>query len=302
MQTNKDISDMSCIKFNNTKLGGYWDANFLNYIQIIFSPCKNTTENGNSCLNPYLAAQILDSQLISFNIYTNVYYTDLNDYDNPLKSLLSNIYSYVDTESSKNMKLFYKLANISTDLNYIVQDPKQYSIFGVDNFLNDILKVNPSFENATDDTNIALMEIYFSNNIETFNVTYLKLQEILATLGGILNFLVIILKNVSSSINIHYRNLEIFNELFDFNELKNEDKLNAKIEENLSSKKIKMTKKNNTISPLTIQVNNIPRDKEIIDKNDPHLLNYRYRDEISNISIENSKNQLFYNDVNNKGN
>ena len=92
------------------------------------------------------------------------------------------------------MKLFYRSANISTDLNYIVQDPNKYSLFGVDNFIVDSLKVNPSFENANNDTNIALMEIYFYNNIETSNVSFIKLQEILATLGGILSFVTLVLK------------------------------------------------------------------------------------------------------------
>ena len=182
LQTNKNLSEMSCIKFDNTQLGGLWDAPILNFIQIIYSPCINTTINGNSCLDPYLAADTLNSQLISFNIYSMVYFTDLNDYDNPLKSKLYNYYTYVNTQASKNMRLFYRQANISTDLNYIIQAPEKYSLFGIDNFLIDNLKVNPSFENAKNDTNIALIEIYFSNNIETFDVAYLKLQEILATL------------------------------------------------------------------------------------------------------------------------
>ncbi len=51
MKTKKDISQMSCIKFNNTPLGGYWDTDFTNYIMINFKPCLNTTENNNSLLS-----------------------------------------------------------------------------------------------------------------------------------------------------------------------------------------------------------------------------------------------------------
>ena len=304
LETNKNLSEMSCIKFDNTQLGGFWDAPILNFIQIIYSPCINTTINGNSCLDPYLAAETLNSQLISFNIYSMVYFTDLNDYDNPLKSKLYNYYTYVNTQASKNMRLFYRQANISNDLNYIIQAPEKYSLFGIDNFLIDNLKVNPSFENAKNDTNIALIEIYFSNNIETFDVAYLKLQEILATLGGILTFVTVVLKILARFFNIHYRNLEIFNELFDFNDFKNEEKLNSLIKSKLNFKKHKnMNKfnKNNTNNAQIILDNKISSSPEIIENCNPPNYNDKARLEISNISIENSKNQLFNNDVNKQG-
>ena len=305
IEIKKDISQMSCIKFNNTKLGGYWDTPFLNFIQIIYSPCLNTTENGNSCLDPYRASNTLDSKLISFNIYTNVYFNDLGNYDNPPKSNLFNIYSYVNTQASKNMKLFYRSANISTDLNYIVQDPNKYSLFGVDNFIVDSLKVNPSFEHPNNDTNVALMEIYFSNNIETFNVSYIKLQEILATLGGILSFVTLVLKNIASLFNIHYRNLEIFNELFDFNDFKNEEKLNFVLKEKLNVNKLEYLNtifNKNPITPQKSMQNKICSDSEMNEKCDPTF--FKARDEISNISIieETSKNQIFNYEINNKGN
>ena len=290
MQITKNISDMSCIKFDNTNLGGYWESNSLNYIKVIYSPCINNTKNGNSCLDPYKAAETLDSQMISFNIYTNVYYTDLNDYANPLKSNLYNIYSYVDSQSTKNMKLFFRSANISTDLNYLVHSPKKYSLFGMENFMIDILKVNPSFENATNDTKIALIEIYFSKNIETFNVAYIKLQEILATLGGILSIVSVILKNTASFFNIHYRNLEIFNELFNFNDFKNEEKLNTILKEKLYIKKLKKTKTivENNASKI-IQSTEILSNRELIERSDPPFFSKKTRREILYASIENSE-------------
>ena len=293
MTLKKDVSQMSCIKFDNSKLGGFWDASFLNFIKITYSPCINTTENGNSCLDPNLAAETLDSQLISFNIYTNVYFSDLADFANPLKSNLYNIYSYVNTQGCKNMKLFYRLANISTDLNYIVKRPNSYSLFGVDNFLVDVLKVNPSFQNATNDTNIALFEIYFSNNVETFDVAYIKLQEILATLGGILSFVSVVLKTIAGFFNIHYRNQEIFNELFDFNDFKNENKLNEMIAEHIKLKRMKTIFKTNSKTPQIKFENS--SDRQILEKCEPPFLENKPRHEISNISIENSKNQLYYN-------
>ena len=216
-------------------------------------------------------------------------------------SKLSAMFSFFNSQSCKHMQLFYRSANISTDLNYIFKSPNKYSQFGKETFSSDVRKINPSFENATNDTYIAIFEIYFSNNIETFDVAYLKLQEVLAIIGGILSFVTVVLENIACFFNIHYRNLEIFNELFDFNEFKYEEKVNKILNEKLNLKQLKKT---NTIlnnNPFEIiKENKMSSDRKMVEKCDPPFpfLNNK---EISSISIENTKNQLFNNEVNKQG-
>ena len=45
-------------------------------------------------------------------------------------SKLSAMFSFFNSQSCKHMQLFYRSANISTDLNYIFKSPNKYSQFG----------------------------------------------------------------------------------------------------------------------------------------------------------------------------
>jgi hypothetical protein len=221
MLSKKDLTSMSCIKLNNTPLGGFWDAEFLNYITIIYKPCRNKT-NYNKCIPLEEAALILNQGRLSFNVYTNTYYSQLKDYDNPLKVNLYNVYSYIDTSIAKNLKLFYKLANITTDLGIILESPMSYGVFGLDYMLLDSIPLSPSFVNPNNDTALVVTEIFLNNNVETFNVAYIKIQETIANIGGFISSITVFLTLWANFFNDHFRTQEIINTLFDFNDLKNE--------------------------------------------------------------------------------
>ena len=60
MENHRDLSAMSCLKFNKTKMGGYYDANFVNLIEIKILPCINSTYNKNMCKDRNLTGQILN--------------------------------------------------------------------------------------------------------------------------------------------------------------------------------------------------------------------------------------------------
>jgi len=234
--TKRDLSNIMCLDFQNTTLGGFWDGNFLNYIMINFNACVNSSENNNTCMDYKEGYDYLSKGMPSFNIYTGSYFTELEDYDNPLKLNLFNQYNYVDPDKGKNLRLFYKVANMTTDLGIISSVPNKYSIFGLDYIVTDSTPVNPPFLNATSDTKLCSIEIYLLNKIEFFNVTYIKLQEILATIGGLLSTISMFFSFFIGFINEHYRNIEIINNLFDFSEIKEEEKIEKLLEHRLKEK------------------------------------------------------------------
>ena len=51
-----------------------------------------------------------------------------------------------------------------------------------------------------------------------------------------------------------------------------------------------------------LKINKISRERGTIEKYDTNFLNNKAEHSISNISMENSKNQIFNNDINKKGN
>ena len=231
----KNMSEMYCVRLNSTRLGGFWDADFLNYISITYKPCLNSSENNNSCFPREIAIKKLSEGLLSFNVYTNTYYNQLSDYSNPLKLNLYNIYSYVDTKIGKNLRLFFKSGNITTDLGIVMGIPQSYGVFGLDQLILDTFPIFPPLDDADSQTRLAFIEIYFLNNIEVFEIRYIKLQETIASIGGFISVITIVLSFMAELINKHYRQLEIINTLFDFNDLKDE----SNIQKLISLKEIK---------------------------------------------------------------
>ena len=231
LTTKKDLSEMQCINFNNTNLGGYWDGDFLYYITIKLKPCINSTSNNNSCLYYDEAYSILNSGNLTLNMYTNRHYTELDDYQNPLKLTLFNSYGNLDPNLGKLMRLFFKTTSIKTDLGIISDKSNSYSVYSLHSATSDTIPIDPPLKNASNNSFIGEFEIYLLNNIETYEVTYIKLQQIIAYIGGFLSFISTFFNIITSLLNEHYRSIEIINKLFDFNALKDKEKLNFLIEE-----------------------------------------------------------------------
>ena len=109
-----------------------------------------------------------------------------------------------------------------------------YTVYGLDYVIADVFPPSPPYRNATDATIVASFEIFILNNIQTYQVTYIKIQQIFAYIGGFISFISFFLDFLTGMINEHYRTLQIINKLFDFNELNNEEKLNSLIKEHAS--------------------------------------------------------------------
>jgi len=84
------------------------------------------------------------------------------------------------------------------------------------------------------------------DTVENFNVTYIKLQEIVARIGGFLNVITTFFKFFIGYLNEHYRNVEIINHLFDFSEINEEEKMDMVIKQQQKRKKKLLAKKKGT--------------------------------------------------------
>jgi hypothetical protein len=266
MFTKRNVSNTYCLDLDNTTLGGYWDGEFLNYIMVNFYACINSTANNFSCMDYPQAYDFLSKGMPSFNVYTGSYYTDFVDYGNPLKMKLFNQYNYIDPNNGKNLRLFYKKSFITTDLGIISSMPKKYSLFGLDYVVTDSIPVYPPLLNASATTKLCTFEIYFLDTIENFNVTYIKLQEILARIGGFLNVISIFFKFLIGYLNEHYKNIEIINHLFDFSEINDEEKMEMMIK-----KQLKNQKKLNAKKKITILERNFAFSEKNIESKSPNI-------------------------------
>ena len=238
LYTKKNLSDRYlCLDLSNLVIGGYFDIDWTYYIQINVLPCFNSTANNKTnCLAYDKVIDYLMINNIYMSVYTIKYYSDLSDYTSPLKLQLTNVFCLIDPIIGKYFQLLYKNANISYDMGILLEDSKNYSVFGLETFFSDSLTLYPPMTNPSVKTVLVIFQFYINNNVETFVVNYIKIQEIFANIGGIFNSIFLIFTVITSIFNIHERDMKIVNHLFDFTDFNDNDNLNKIIKEEGKSK------------------------------------------------------------------
>ncbi len=223
----RDYSSFSCVDLRNLSLGGAWQAESIKYLSFKVSVCKNTTTNRCKSLDQ-IYKFFNNSEPKYLTLYTNSYSLDFSKFHNPLNIDEGLFYFTFSNSIRKYVNFYYKEVNVYEDTGIVSPAITNYSILAVDRVEND----NFHFV-LTEDSTFIQGSLYLTNKKEIFKIIYLKLQEALANVGGILNFIFIFFGKISGFFNEHERTLNIINELYDFSEFSNPEKLEEIIEKDL---------------------------------------------------------------------
>ena len=229
---------LNCFDLSNVTLGGNWEIDYTYYLTLSLTPCMNSTTI--ICNDPTLIFDKYSTGLF-LNIYSNYYYTDLQDFINPLKISFKNFDTKIDPEISKIFSYYMMEASIKTDLGILFNNPKNYSVYGFDNIVSDY------HINNKDQKFILyfMYNIYLGKQMESFQVTYVKLQDIFATLGGIMKLTLIFFGISSDYLSENEKSLSIINQIFDFSSFSDEAKIDNIIEakEKKNEERVEVKKK-----------------------------------------------------------
>ncbi len=184
----------------------------------------------------------------------------IENYNNPIKYYIENIYFYISSLIRK--KVYFKIENhqLSTDKGYLFEDIAINNFHEINQSGNDILD---------DDEYYFLAEFYSSNKYIKYSRKYINIINIFANLGGIISFLSIIFKYINSYF-ADYRVIEtIINSIFYIDNLKKLERINNNT--NLEIFKKNLKKKNtdnfegkNTIIITNSKINNNENDNNLI--------------------------------------
>ena len=202
-----DVSDLQsyfCPKerLSNQSLYGIYgdDKPFLYYV-FYFSKCINLSDNNlclsNEKIDEKLSDIYLDIKFVSYSIPKS---NDLNSHN----VMIESDRFLISTSVYKRIWLFYDYINFKIDNGYIFNSfiNKEFHQFAKTRI--DIDLGNKSF-NIIPETFLALT-ILNSGNVLNYKKTYLKIQDYLATIGGIIKALTCVcdLLNHYNSINCYY--------------------------------------------------------------------------------------------------
>lgn len=223
-------------------LEGDINSNIFSYLQIKIKKCtrveridclSDSIYYTNKILNPQLALYLIDKSIDPYN------------FDQPVKYFLRSNYFSLDNIFTKNIDLYFKNSTLLTDKGIMFQEWENQTLFNF-NYLSEKISSNKN-------NYLAILNIQSSLDLDYYRRYYMKLQDLAAIIGGVVNAGMVLGELISTFFNKHLMYSIILNNLFDFN-IKNKDvsliKNNVKFNNEIEDIELKTIK-----SSLSVETN-----------------------------------------------
>jgi hypothetical protein len=201
----------------NIEIGGLWDADVFSYIKIKLKNCAQGGEfnkkNNITCSKNETDLRNLFNNYIYFGLVIQNYFMDVNNYTYPFKTGFQELYETLDIKVQKKIYYYFKKGIILDKKGWFTEENEHSELIGVDRTRSDSMTaITDIYTTTYYETNL-----YFDNIVETFNRRYMKAQELVANIGGILKAITFIVALISNFYNEYYGYLDIINENFSTN-------------------------------------------------------------------------------------
>ena len=210
-----DIDTFYCIKPNSTHIEGYWGNKINQYIRIKLFKCNNNTSN-NNCLSEDDINQAIKGGIVSMYLRNSL--LQLKNYTNPI--VYDNDNQYFSLNLDFTFTLFINLSRIifQNDIGYLLENIEEVKAF---EFSTPKLIY---FGKRGD----LLADITIQSKKRGLIITrsYLKFQDVLTKIGGLIKALLLISNFLAIFIsNVQFMNDYVFNIRYNYKNFKNESKI-----------------------------------------------------------------------------
>ena len=158
---------------------GGWDEPMINHIYVTISLCDNKTMN-NTCKSSEEIKTFLSDKYASISFKDSSF--DLNNYENPVQNSYKNLWWTLSAEVRKTAILYWKKVDIVTDDGFVFQQSTRAETFQKD---EQTIDIDLNYKEY-----IFQAEFYSSPKMEAATRTYQKIQEVVASIGGLLSLFV----------------------------------------------------------------------------------------------------------------
>jgi len=167
--------------------------------------CENTTSSSN-CTSSQEINKYLQNAYLGF--YTIDNYIQTNNFTYPNAKAVGNFFLTVSKNYYTSTTLFYDTSVVTSDVGIV------YSINEVTTSFNS----NPLIKNInlSVSSKFATFTLQLSNTKKLYFRKYMKVQETLAQVGGIVQFLKVVAVLLYTKYNQHYYFQDLFNTFFSF--------------------------------------------------------------------------------------
>lgn len=173
-----------CIKnWTDLELLGYWDSVFFKELQLLVHPCINGSGNNITCKSPEELDVIFGDGNGYFGSFLSSGVVDPDNYETPIKYTPMNFYTRISLKTYVFIELSLQHNQILTDSGFLL--PNIYEKKGISK--------SGERQSVTVDPNGVVFEllIRLDRIKKVFSRKYDKVQDVLANVGGVFNFLLI---------------------------------------------------------------------------------------------------------------
>lgn len=177
---NANMSYALCLKNQNFTVKGYWDEESVEQMNVVVVRCSNNTQYGNICKSKEEIDRFFEEKYFSFWIEDKSF--DMNQYSNPINSKIRYFSRTIESSKAKIIRLFIKETTLILDNGIIYSSKniaKTYSLGNIE------------YDDALSQTGLIAFFLYSGDVSQIYERRYQRLFDLLASLGGILNVLVI---------------------------------------------------------------------------------------------------------------
>ena len=220
----KNFGTLFCPELGGKKFGGYWDSPNLYYFEIQVYFCKNGEKisKNSTCTSLENLRNFLNQDNPKFFAfyYPLIEFNPLS-YHSPIKKRYKNFYYCLSHRLQRNDDVFLKKTIMSDDKGWIFTNYKNISDWGVDSFKSTYSYYSDDdLMNDGSSSKIYEINLYTSMEKNLYTRYYLKVQNVIAICGSLINFIFFLFETISHIIGESMLKLEIIKSNFYMEDVK----------------------------------------------------------------------------------
>ena len=221
---NLGLNNYYCIDWTDSPypLGGYWDSTDSVYsFQQTFLFCPYDNRTSEKCTDFSALKNFLgQSNKIYYSIYYPEVYFSPTNYNQPLQTTLINKYYEISANIYKKNRYFFNEAEINSNRGWIFDSFTNTKLITIDNNNNDIdFLSDDDLKNKNMTSGIYSTAIYLMKNHNSYNISYMKVQDLAAQVGGLIKIIMVFFMIINFFFNQFSRDQDVMNKIFEIKKL-----------------------------------------------------------------------------------
>ena len=232
---NVPLDELYCIEQDETIFGGFWNSEFMYYIEINLYLCDGNIIFNSSDPRCKKTDDLLKKQnsSIIFDFYYPVVQFQPRNLETPIAIIYKNFYYRLSTYSHKLEKIFIREYILSDDKNLVTTEYKNTSIWGTSLLYSDDYYLIDGFDYiANSDSKVAYsLNIYMDNGYIYYTRSYNKIFIIISNMFPIFKLLLFFFKKFTQFIKMSIIKRKLAGVLFENKEIKYKNNNKNRIED-----------------------------------------------------------------------